>query len=131
MVNKKLTLEQRNRRNFIYEITAYVIAVLLVLFGLILIILSITGDYLEYGNFIKVAEQNTFPIFGVNGFSWRYYGLILVGLALVIYLIAAYVTSKSKDQKTNLEASKSKRTTLNLESVEKKNDSSENEVKQN
>lgn len=120
MANKKITLEQRNKRNKIYEITSYVVSILLGLFGIILIILSIVGDYAIKNNVIKEAEANTLPIFGVNGLSWRYYGIVLVVIALVIYLITTYLTSKSKDAKISLEENKTKRTTLNLNNTNTK-----------
>ena len=112
---KKLTLEQKIKRAKIWEVIFYVISGLLALFGIILIIFSVIGDYLPRDNFIKNAENATLPIFGISGFSWRYYGIILVFIALVIFL-----RSKSSDKSETLQENKSKRTTLNVESIESK-----------
>lgn len=117
---KKLTLEQKIKRAKIWEVIFYVISGLLALFGIILIIFSVIGDYLPRDNFIKIAENATLPIFGINGFSWRYYGIILVFIALVIFLITVYVRSKSSDKSETLQENKSKRTTLNVEAIENK-----------
>lgn len=117
---KKLTLEQKIKRAKIWEVIFYVISGLLALFGIILIIFSVIGDYLPRDNFIKIAENATLPIFGINGFSWRYYGIILVFIALVIFLITVYVRSKSSDKSETLQENKSKRTTLNVEAIESK-----------
>lgn len=115
---KKLTLEQKIKRAKIWEVIFYVISGLLALFGIILIIFSVIGDYLPRDNFIKNAENATLPIFGISGFSWRYYGIILVFIALVIFLITVYVRSKSSDKSETLQENKSKRTTLNVEAIE-------------
>lgn len=117
---KKLTLEQKTKRAKIWEIIFYVISSLLALFGLVLIVFSVIGDYLPKDNFIKTAEKATLPIFGISGFSWRYYGIILVFIALVIFLITVYVRSKSSDKSETLQENKSKRTTLNVEVIENK-----------
>lgn len=117
---KKLTLQQKIKRAKIWEVIFYVISGLLALFGIILIIFSVIGDYLPRDNFIKIAENATLPIFGIRGFSWRYYGIILVFIALVIFLITVYVRSKSSDKSETLQENKSKRTTLNVEAIENK-----------
>ena len=57
---KKLTLEQKIKRAKIWEVIFYVISGLLALFGIILIIFSVIGDYLPRETLLRLLKMQLF-----------------------------------------------------------------------
>jgi uncharacterized membrane protein len=98
------------------EITWYVIASLFLVAGFTLAILSVIGDYIGAGNWIKQAETSMVSIFKWN-VSWRFYGLVIALVGLIILLITLFVNAKRADRVENRVSNRSERVQINLEAV--------------
>lgn len=100
------------------EIVWYSIAGLFILAGVTLAVLSIIGDYIGTSNWIRDAEQSMVNIFKWN-VSWRFYGLVLAIVGVIILVITLWVNSKKADKEANKNLSKSDRVKINLDAVKK------------
>lgn len=121
-------LEKKKRNAKIATIVSYVISGLTALFGLTLAVISIIGDYLGSNNPIKNWESSTYPIFGAQ-LSWRYYGVILILLACVIFVITILLVTRKSDASEKLEEKRAARTTLKLDKTPAPTDEVVEEVK--
>ncbi|MEG0977872.1 MAG: hypothetical protein RSE56_01345 [Bacilli bacterium] len=95
------------------EITTYVSAGVVFLFGLTIGTFSVIGDYIGPANFIKIAEQKTAEIFKLT-ISWRIWGLIFIFIALVILLIGLFFFANKHEKLVIKDTRKTARTTLKL-----------------
>lgn len=107
-----------NKKYSATEIVFIVISGLFILAGLTLAILSIIGDYLGAGNWIRQAEQSMVNIFKWN-VSWRFYGLVIGLIGCIILVIDLWVSSKRADRTAANISSKSERVQINLDAIKK------------
>lgn len=107
-----------NKKYSASEIVFIVISGLFILAGLTLAILSIIGDYLGAGNWIRQAEQSMVNIFKWN-VSWRFYGLVIGLIGCIILVIDLWVSSKRADRTAANVSSKSERVQINLDAIKK------------
>ena len=107
-----------NKKYSASEIVFIVISGLFILAGLTLAILSIIGDYLGAGNWIRQAEQSMVNIFKWN-VSWRFYGLVIGLTGCIILVIDLCVSSKTADRTAATVSSQSERVQINLDAIKK------------
>lgn len=99
------------------EYAWYSVSGVIFLFGLTIAIFSVIGDYIGATNFINSAEAATKEALKIP-LDWRAWGLILIGVALVILLIALYVYGNKHEKLDAKESKKSVRTKLTIKTEE-------------
>ena len=111
MKKKKMQLGRK-------ELTWYVISGIIALAGLTVVVFGIVGDHLPVissENWILVSENAWLKNW--SGMGYRYWGLILLGIAAVIASIALTHFARSGDRDSERAARRAQRLALDEEEV--------------
>lgn len=80
----------------------YIVCISVAVVGLAFTVLGIVGDLLPYGNALqKVSESFFMP--------WRYFGLIIVAVAVVVLIFALSINAKKTDRAADRAARRQQR----------------------
>ena len=113
---KKTKLSTVKTRVAVATISSYIVAGLSFAFGFAIALVSILNEHLK---FIKIPnEGNGFLEFVKN--SGRWYGLLFIAVGAIIFSLVIFLTGKKSDKSEKLEATRKNRVSLNLENLEKK-----------
>jgi hypothetical protein len=111
------------------EIAWYVVSGLFLTAGLTLAILSIVGDYIGAGNWIKQAEKSMVDIFKWNT-TWRFYGLVLLIVGVIIGVITLVYNARKAERVAIRTSSRSERVQINLDAINKAQQVEESHIQQ-
>lgn len=83
---KKIKVEMSAKEKAWYIITSAVAII-----GLAFVVLGIIGDLLSYGNPLQKVSDSFF-------LPWRYFGLIILAVAVVVLVLALSINAKKTDR---------------------------------
>lgn len=114
-MNKELKTKNKFFASFsVKEFIAFIIALILVAFGLTLLILGLIDDYTNiYGSILETPNSSMKTMMGGIGFTW--FGLMVLALGVIILAFSLSLASKGEDRIKDKEA----RRKMRLESLNK------------
>ena len=121
-MKNKTKLSTVKTRVIVATICSYVISAISFAFGVAIALTSILNEHLK---FIDLTNDDTgFLAFVKN--TGRWYGILFIVVGAALFSLTIYLTGKKSDKSEKLEATRKNRVSINIENLEKKEETENN-----